>query len=299
MIVKKPMKVISIFLTFMIIFVLALSISGCRGQEMTSQNAKMTIAVSIGPLEEFVEKICGDGIETVIMIPAGADPHTYEPRPSQLKSVSQAGMYVMVGSGLEFEVAWLDKLLALNEGMALVDCSKGIDLIETGIGNGKSSKDPHIWLSLDNAVIMTENIYEVLIEIDPDNSDRFHKNLNDYQGALKRLDDSISKLLDTEEEKKIIVLHPAWAYFARDYGIEQIPIEVEGKEPTPANLEAIIDKAKKEDIKIIFASPEFSTRSAEVIADEIGAEVVLISPVEKEYLKNMEKVAMAFSGIDQ
>jgi zinc transport system substrate-binding protein len=294
MTVKKTIKACSLFLSFLVLLSLPLFIPGCSGQQIETED-KMIIAVSISPLEEFVEKIYGNGIDTLVLVPAGADPHTYEPRPSQLREVSEADMLVIVGSGLGFEITWLDKIASLNDDMVLVDCSKGIELIETGEAD-TNGNDPHIWLSLDNAVMMTENIYDALADIDPDNSKKYLSNLLEYQESLKDLDKRIREQFDSMEVKKIIVLHPAWTYFAKDYGIEQIPIEVEGKEPTPANIKEIIDRAKKEDIKVIFASPEFSTRSAEVIADEIGAEVVLVSPVEKNYLANMEKVAMVFSG---
>ncbi len=264
---------------------------------ITSQTEKeigkrIGVVVSILPQAEFVEKIGGDKVQVTVMVPPGASPHTYEPTPSQLKEVSRAKIYVKVGSGVEFELAWMDKIISVNEGMFVADCSRSIGLIEKGRG-----VDPHIWLSPRNAKVMVENIYQGLIQIDPANQEYYVKNKEKYLQELDELDKEIIQALSGKKNKKIMVYHPAWAYFCRDYGLEQIPIEKEGKEPTPQGVASLIKQAKENNIRVIFASPQFSTKSAETIAKEIGGEVVLISPLEKNYLENMRKIAEAFGKV--
>jgi len=266
---------------------------------------------SILPLAGFVEKVGGAEIDVFEMVPPGASPHTYEPTPAQLEKVSNADIYLSVGSGIEFEIAWLDKIIAINDKMMLVDCSKGIELIEASgeslndqdsegpydvieDDHNRSAADPHIWLSPVNASVMVENIYLGLSELYPENESIFYDNKVDFQNDLEILDLRIREILRGKSRRKIIVFHPGWAYFAREYGLEQIVIEKEGKEPSPRDIVSIIDSAKDSDIKIIFASPEFSLKSAGVIADGIGGDVVLISPLAKDYIENLVKVAEAF-----
>ncbi|MFA5014620.1 MAG: zinc ABC transporter substrate-binding protein [Actinomycetota bacterium] len=279
---------------------------------------KIRVIVSIPPQAEFVEKIGVDKVIVTVMVPPGANPHTYEPSPAQLEEVSKARIYARIGSagigsGIEFELAWMDKIININKKMLVVDSSGGVKFVavnyedgepveynEYDVNNKDASKsegiDPHIWLSPSNAKIMSENIYEGLINVDPENQKYYKGNLDNYLAELEELDEEISRMFIGKENKIIIVFHPTWTYFALDYGIKQIAIEEEGKEPTAEGIKALIDKARQYNIKVIFASPEFSTRSAEAIAGEIGGSIVLVSPLKKNYVENMREAARAFAG---
>jgi len=279
---KIAMLVSSIFF----LVTMLLPVYSCSNLLTDSSHEKIGVVVSILPQAEFAERVGRDRIDVTVMVPPGASPHTYEPTPGQLKEVSRAELYLKVGSGVEFELIWMDKIVDMNSDMHIIDCSKGINLIDT---------DPHVWLSIKNAGIIVENIYKGLIEVDPEKKDFYYKNKNDFQAELALLDDQINEILKEKKNRKILVFHPAWTYFAAAYDLEQIPIEEEGKEPTVSGMEKIIEQAKEQNIKVIFASPEFSSRSAETIAHEIGGSVVLISPLEKDYVNNMKNVAEAFA----
>jgi zinc transport system substrate-binding protein len=270
------------------VILLAAVMAGCTdGQQTETGSPITTVVVTIPPQAEFVERIGGDHVRVVLMVPPGNDPHTYEPTSGQLAEVAGADMYAAVGSGIEFERAWLEKIAGLNSDMLIVDCSRGIDLIEG---------DPHIWLSPKNAKIMVENICQGLIQVDPENTDEYRRNADAYLQELDALDAEIARSLEAMQTRKIMVYHASWGYLARDYGLVEISIESEGKEPTPQGIERLIEEARSENISVIFAEPEFSTRSAEVIAHEINGTVVLVSPLKKEYLENMRQVAAAFAG---
>lgn len=232
-----------------------------------------------------------------VMIPPGASPHSYEPAPSQLTQVSNASLYCAVGSGIEFELAWMDRIASMNKDMIIVDCSKGIELI-SGDPDRKDhgGTDPHIWLSPKNAAIMVENIYQGLVEVDPDSTDYYTENKVRYLQELETLDREIREALP-ESLTTIMVYHPSWGYFCREYGLEQIPIEREGKEPTPQDIAQLIDLAKKEHITVIFVSPQVNAQPAEVIAREIGGNVVLVDPLEKNYVENLLNVAQVFAEV--
>ena len=304
-----PRYTMIIIITILITVVFA---SNCKSSTAVNARDDHIVIASILPLAGFAEEVGGGKIDVFEMVPPGASPHTYEPTPGQLEKVSNAGIYLSVGSGIEFEIVWLDKIIAINDKMMLVDCSEGIELIEAsgslkdqnsdhddeGVYNenehNRSGADPHIWLSPVNASVIVENIYVSLSELYPESEGIFYDNKVDFQNDLEILDRSIREILKGKNRRKIIVFHPSWSYFAREYGLEQVVIEKEGKEPSPREMVSIIDSAKDSGIKIIFASSEFSARSAEVIADEIGGNVVLISPLARDYIDNLIKVTEAF-----
>lgn len=264
-------------------------IVGCVQSE--KQPEKITVVVSIVPLAEFTEEIGGDKVHVSVMVPPGASPHTYEPTPGQIIEVSRAKMYIKVGVPIEFELAWLDRILSTNRGLSIINASAGIHLQQ----HRQTSHDPHVWLSPKNAKTMVENIYKGLVAIDSVNEQYYSDNKKRYLEKLDRLDHEIEKMLEKKINRKFMVYHPSWGYFARDYKIEQMPVESEGKEPTAQDIQHLIEQAKKSHIKVVFASPQFNTESAEVIAREIQGSVVFIDPLAKDYITNIEKVVQALS----
>ena len=273
--------------------------AGCVQQQgavvpVDNRTTPLTVAVTILPQKQFVERIAGDYARVIVLVPPGADPHTHEPTPKQLEDISRATVYVKVGSGIEFERAWMDKLSGVNPRMTVVDSSTGIQLI-SGQSEGGSGADPHIWLSPKNAKIMAENTYQGLAFADPLHKAEYRANTDSYLRDLDTLDADISHEISKKQIHTIMVYHPAWSYFARDYGLLQIPIETDGKDPTPKGLENLVRQAKAGNITVVFASPEYSTKSADVIAKEIGGSVALVSPLEEDYLGNIRKVSSAFT----
>lgn len=275
------------------VLLLAAATAGCTGTDRQN-TGDVVVAVTIPPEQEFVERVGGDHVRVILLVPPGADPHTYEPPPGVLADVAGADMYAVVGSGIEFELAWREKIAALNPEMLVVDCSRGVDLITAGDGE-HAGADPHIWTSPKNAKIMVGNIRDGLIAVDPANAEDYRRNADAYLGELDALDTEIAGALAASGVKTVMVYHSSWAYLARDYGFTEVPIESEGKEPSPQRIEHLIKQAEEEKIRVIFASPEHSTRSAEVIADAIGGTVVTVSPLAKDYLANMRHVASAFA----
>lgn len=241
----------------------------------------INIVVSILPQVEFVKKVGQEKVNVTVMVPPGANPHTYEPKPDQLQKLSTAHLYAKVGSGVEFELAWMDKLLQLNKKMEVVDLSKSIEIIE---------KDPHIWLSPANAKQMTENFYQSLIKIDPANKDFYTKNKDAYLKELDELDSDIKKKLSLLKMRKFMVYHPAWIYFAKRYNLTEIGVEKEGKEPSAKAMIDLVKQANQEGIKVIFISPQFSSDKAKTIAREFKGQVVTVNDLSEDYVKNMQTV---------
>ncbi len=276
--------------------------SGCteKVQENSTETEvssdKLIVAVSILPQAEFVEQIGGNNVKTVVMVPPGSDPHSYEPTPSQLENLSNAQMYVKVGSGLSFETVWMDKLISINSKMLVVNSSAGIKqiMIEND-PDGDTGADPHVWTSPLNAKVMVKSIYDGLVSIDPDNETTYKQNYDSYIAKLDEADTKLKTALAGKEGTSFMVYHPAWAYLAKDYGLNEIAVEVQGKEPSPQDMQKLIDEAKEKGIKVIFVQSGFSTASAKTIADQIGGEVVEVDPLAKDYIDNLDRVSNAFA----
>lgn len=409
--------------------------------------AQTNVVVSILPQQTFVEKIGGDKVNVSTMVKPGSDPHSYEPKPSQMKDISNAKIYFPIG--LEFEQSWLDKFADQNKNMKFVEMTKGVefiemkehhhhhehehehdeedelpyewagvfdlkkgtytwsfskhegnyadesmkmfiikadkksdDLIETYEETAKNSfkgnktfsvnkdasletqnsfytlnfdkneetstfkievkedgkyifftehmptefeadehyfkdsskndleamltfpkeddhhgKDPHTWVSPSNVKIMAKNIYDTLIEVDPSNKEYFEKNYTNFIEEITQTDKKIKDILSVlPENSKFMVFHPSWGYFAKEYNLTQLAIEVEGKEPKPKVLQKIIDEAKEQNVKAIFTQTEFSDKSAKAIASELKIKVLKETPLAKDWSENLIKMANAIAN---
>jgi zinc transport system substrate-binding protein len=281
-------KPASMLITLVLITCLIVVAVACPQQ--TEANTKLGVVITILPQAEFVENIGGDKVDITVMVPPGASPHTYEPTPSQMAALSKAKLYAKVGSGVEFELTWMDKLIAQNKDMLVVDCSKGIELQPMTAGDEDEpagSMDPHIWMSPQNAQTMVRNIADGLIQVDPDNREYYEQNRDAYLEKLAQLDQDIRDGLSGVQNRVFMVYHPAFGYFASCYDLTMLPIEAEGKEPTPTGLQHLIEQAKEHNIHVVFAEPQFNPQSAKVIADAIDGRVVLINPLARDYIENM------------
>ena len=282
-------------LLFFAVFLAACAV--CRAACAGEESSRLKVAVTIAPLASFVEEVAKDTADVMIMVPPGADPHTYEPTPSQLAGLSGADVYVKLGSGMDFELAWMKKLKGLNKKMIICDSGEGITLIDMkesascGPGHRHGGKDPHIWLSPSNAVIMVRNIERTLSSAEPDNADFYSVNAKNYITELSGAEREIRKKLEPFRGRAFFVFHPAWGYFASDHGLKEVSIQAGGKEPAARELTELVERARSLGVSAIFVSPQFSKKSAEVIAREIGAEVIEVDPLSKDYVRNILRMA--------
>jgi zinc transport system substrate-binding protein len=280
------------------------SLTACRPAPVTEQTQatdKIPVTVSIEPQKYFVERIGGDRVKVNVMVETGVDPHTYEPKPDQMRSLASSKAYFSMGGGLE--QAWLPRLSGANAQLNIVDTSQGIEKIpslEHGhdhdhhSGEGENL-DPHIWLSPSRVKQQAENIYQSLVKIDPKNQVEYQANLDQFIKEIDSLDQEIRQQLTPLKNRTFMVFHPEWGYFAKDYNLNMIAIEVEGNEPSAAELGDIIKKAKANKIKVIFIQPEFSPQTAQAIAQEIGAKVLPISALNSDWLNNLRQVSQTLA----
>ena len=264
--------------------------------------ANINAIVSILPEQTFVKAIGGDKVNVALMVLPGNSPHTYEPKPSQMKDVVKAALYFTIG--VEFEKVWLPKFSSLNPEMKVVDLTAGIEKMsmashhhEQEQASQKESKDPHVWTAPDNVKILAKNILEALKKQDPANADYYQKNYDTFIARVTKTDTQIKEILkETPKGTKFMVFHPSWGYFAHAYGLKQLAVEVEGKSPKPQEMIMLIKEAREEKVKAIFTQPEFSDSMAKVMANELKIDVIKASPLAGNWSENLLKIAHAIAG---
>ena len=243
--------------------------------------AKVNVVVSIIPEVTLVKAIGQDKVKVIAMVKPGNSPHTYEPKPSQMIAISKADIYFSIG--VEFEKSWLKKFQNQNQTMRVIDISKGIS---------KIGHNPHIWTTPTNLKMLAKNIYDGLVTIDKKNKEYYNRNYQVLLSKLEKTNNTIQSILKNIPSKsKFLVFHPAWGYFAKQYNLVEVPIEIDGKSPKPKDIIKIIQKAKQNNIRAIFTAPEFSKKIANQIANELGIQVVQISPLSPNITQNIINLA--------
>lgn len=264
--------------------------------------------VSILPEQTFLKAIGGDKVNITVMVQPGNSPHTYEPKPSQMLSVAKAELYFAIG--VEFENVWLAKFQNLNKRMHIVNLAAHIEKMPMGEAHHEHESghdahedhahtglDPHIWTSPDNVRTIAQNIFNALAMYDPENQAYYKQNLEAFLSKIDQTDKEIKTLLaDLQGSRTFMVFHPSWGYFAKEYNLKQISVEVEGKEPKPKELVTLLKEAKEEKVKAIFTQPEFSDTVAKIIAKELHIPVVKVSPLAPNWSENLINITKAIAG---
>ena len=260
-----------------------------------------TVFVSILPQKTFVQQISGESLNIEVMVQPGASPATYEPKPSQMRKLASSSAYFAIG--VPFENAWLERISGVNPEMEVIHTDKGIKKVamvshshehHTDEHDHDGGLDPHIWLSPVLVKKQAANITAGLAQLFPEKTALFQANFRAFEQRLDTLHAELKEQLHPFQGKQFMVFHPSWGYFAREYGLEQVAIEIEGKSPKPAQVTEFIEQARKDGIRIIFAQQQFSTKNARVIAQAIGGEVVLVDPLAEDWFANMHKIAQKF-----
>jgi zinc transport system substrate-binding protein len=271
-------------------------LSACASAAGSSANEnKILVSASVLPEKYFIERIGGEFVQVNIMVGPGESPHSYEPKARQMAALSNSIIYFAIG--VEFEDAWMERITSSNTGLQVIDLSQGIKKLPSAEADHPDEDDPHVWTSPRLAKSIAEHITAALIEADPQHSAVYQKNLEFLLADISDLQAEIAQSITHMETRQFMVFHPGWGYFADEFDLEQIPIEIGGSEPSASELAGLIDRAKTDGIRVIFAQPEFSTQSAKFIASEIGGEVILISPLAEDWLNNLRLVSQTFAEV--
>jgi zinc transport system substrate-binding protein len=246
-------------------------------------DSRPVVGVSIPPQKYLVDRIAGDLVRVEVMIPPGANPHSYEPTIAQMKALEGASVYVKVGHpAFAVERSWLEPVLSRATGVTVVDCSEGIR---------STSGDPHIWVAPANVDRIAIRVATVLEHLLPQDREILAGNLSRLRSAIDALDRDIRSMLRDDEGRAFLVYHPAWGHFADAYGLRQIAIERDHREPGPKELRQLIASARAERIRTIFVQPQLDESGAQIVAAEIGAEVREIDPLAYDWDENLRRVA--------
>ena len=270
---------------------------GCKSNQqkagMAESNAKPTVTVTIPPYQYFVEKIAGDKVDVNVMVSNGNNPETYEPNAQQMMELSNSALYLKVGS-IGFEQTWMKKLQDNAPDMKVLDTSVGIKPAQTPGGN----IDPHVWMSCKNARIISSNIFKALCQLEPENKTFFQKNYQQLLSSIDRQDSIIRKSFKDNPEmvRKIVIYHPILTYFARDYQLEQLAIEEEGREPSAAQLKSLIERARKQKIRYCLIQAEFANRNTTTFIKESQTKAMDINPLQADWANAMKEVSLAVQG---
>lgn len=285
-----------IFYTFFSAFIFLFA--SCYSQEAPY------VLVSVAPHKFFVEKVAGDTVNVVLMVPAGASSHSYEPTPRQMVNAGKAEMWFLLGE--PFETKAIKALKSYNSNLELIDMRQNLSLLSDQCHhhdhqhpNHHHCSDPHIWLSPKMAKIQAETIAYALMEKYPENKHLYEQNLAAFQKELDQLDGTIKNILFPLKNRAIMVSHPAYAYFARDYGLTQFSIEFEGKDPTPKQLNTVLNDAKNNHIKTIFVQHQYSNKAANLVAKELQAKIVDLDPYSENYMETLLHIAKSFAESDK
>jgi zinc transport system substrate-binding protein len=287
--------------------------------DVASAADKVTLFVSILPQKYFVQQIGKTYVDVQVMVQPGASPATYEPKPKQMADLSKAKFYFAIG--VPFEKAWLGKIAAANPKMEVVHTDRGIEKLAMAAHHdheddgdqhaeahhggdelhkedqhAQGSLDPHIWLAPPLVKRQLRAILEALGRIDPAHRSAYETNFQTFMSQIDLLDVDLKNTFKDRKGMAFMVFHPSWGYFAHSYGLEQLPIEIEGKAPKPAQLQAVIAHARKLGVKVIFVQPQFATKSAQVVAREIGGQVVFADPLAEDWMGNLRQIAGKFKA---
>lgn len=267
----------------------------CKNFTLSCAEPTPIVLVSVAPHKFFVEQIAKESVQVHLMVPAGASSHTYEPTPRQMVTAGQAKLWFRIGE--PFENRAVQALTSHHPDLEIVDLRQGLDLIQTNPGCGccPGSVDLHFWLSARQGQIQAKTIADALIKQYPKQADFYRSNLQTFLKELQELDQKIQTILAPLKKRYILASHPAYAYFCRDYALEQYAIEVEGKDPTPQQMTKLLNLVRELKIKTIFIQIHYNNKAAKLVAEVIGAKLVILDPYSEHYFSSMLEIAHAFA----
>ena len=282
-----------------LIYILTLFILSACGNT-TQKSEKPILTVTLEPLRYFTEAIAGDNYEVVSMVPKGSSPESYDPTPRQLTTLADSKAFLGIGY-IGYETAWHDRLKANAPQVPFFNLSEGVELIKAehhhhgheghhhvhGVG-----VEPHTWTSPRTAMTIVRGIADALSQIDDAHSALYQQRADSLLQHLQQIDQQLTEQFASDSTNKaFLIYHPSLSYLARDYGLQQLCIEEEGREPSAAHLKELIDRCRRQGVRTIFIQPEFDRKHAEAIAQEIGdVEVVEINPLAYEWEEELMRV---------
>lgn len=284
----------------------ALLFVACKQKPVTQE--EQIISVSIEPQRYFAEKIAGDRFVIHTVVPTGQSPESYDPTSQQMVRIGESLAYFQIGP-IGFEQAWIERIKQNNPQVAFFDLSQGMGFLEgeehdhdhaSAEGDDHAhhhhgATDPHIWSSMEGARLIAHNLLEAFVALDAENNDYYQTNYNSLMAEIEATEATIAELLKPVLSRTFIIYHPALTYFAEEFHLKQLCIEMDGKEPSPAQLKELVDTAVNHNVQVVFIQEEFDQKNAEIIARETRCRLVRINPLAYDWSKEMIHIAEALA----
>lgn len=285
--------------------------AGDAAMESEEGQEPLSVFVSVLPQQYFLERIAGERAEVTVLVPAGSPPATYDPTPRQVAAIGEADLWFRIG--VPFENSFAPEIRANLPDLPIVDTRQGIDLRtleehshgEEDHGDEHADEhhedehdhehsgtvDPHIWLGTEEVVTQAGTIRDTLIDMDPEHAEVYREGYQAFTTDIAELRSELDEILEPLRGESFFVYHPSFGYFLEPFGINQIAIETGGGEPTPQQLQRLIERGQEEDIQVVFVQPEFSQTAAQRVAEALDAEVIEVNPLAPDWLANMRRLA--------
>ncbi len=276
-----------------LVFLITLGLTACSSNSSEAPPAKPLVWVSIAPYQDLTQRIAGSSITVETIVPIGSNPHSFEPTSRQAGSLGQGRVWLRIGE--PFENKLLSLLQSRNPNLLVHDLRKGIELIEEEGSHchhcGVDHQDRHIWMSPKETQTQANHIAATLAIAFPELKEDIEKNTQTLIADLQALDTQIESLLKPVVNRAILVSHPAFAYFCRDYHCEQLSVEYEGKEPRPRQVEALVQRAAESKTGMAITLPQYNNKGAQLIAKKLHLPVQMVDPYSPDYFGTLLKIA--------
>lgn len=285
------------------ILLLLILCSGCISTSIRENRAQLHLTTTILPTASLVKSIGDSLVSLNVLLPKGNTPEHYEPSPKDIQLLAQSDAYLYVGD-LGFESMWMKTIQELNPNLDLIDLSEGLEAIvcledEHTERNHTHAhdyeNDPHYWTGIRGIRHMATRIYEALSNLDSSQIDTYRKGFNRLSVEIDSLDREVRRRLDTLSSRAFVIYHPSLSDFALEFGLEQLVIEQNGKEPSVQQLKSLIDKARQKNVQVVFIQQEFNPYIAQSIAKELGAKEVEINPLDSDWKSQLVNIVNALA----
>lgn len=296
-------KILPILLILMLVLAACSSAPKDSPDQAETKN-QLAVSVSIASVQWLVDKIGGDLVKTQSLTSSGDDPHTYEPTPNQMTAIAESDLYLTVG--VEFEEVWIPKFVAANQNLTVVDISEGVernvmddhehddhdhDDDHDHEEHHHHGYDPHIWLSPERMKQIAENVTATLIQFDPENTTVYQANLQNVLLEINDIEAKLDELLANPIRKQFLIVHPSLGYLADSYGLDMLSVEIDGQEPSPAQLAEILHLSEEYGIHALFNQLGTSPVNAQTLANQAGiTQIFEIDPMQYDWQANMLQI---------
>jgi zinc transport system substrate-binding protein len=273
----------------------------CSCEKQSSQEAKTSILVSIPPYQYFIDKISGGELHAQTIVPPGSNPHLFEPSPKQVEILRHASVWFCVGESFERKIAQV--LKEQSPQLLIIDMKSNLSLLHASghhceyshCNDHDDSMDLHIWLSPKMAIQQANTIYETLAKLYPEKKEIYAANTQAFLEELNLVDQEIAAQLESIKNRAVLVSHPAFGYFCRDYDLTQLSVECEGKDPLPQNISHTLHLAKEYQVQKVLLQPQYNNKGAEMIAEKLNLPTFLLDPYSRDYIANLRSLATAIA----